>query len=385
MADAKHLERLRRGSEVWNLWRQSNPDIRPDLIHANLNGLVLEAANLHKAVLARSDLSGAMLSKSDLSDSDLSRTDLGGADLNGSNLSRAHVVEADLSGANLRGVSMRSANLSGANLRNADLTNADLSMSDLTNANFSGANLRQALFANATVGWTTFGDNDLSLARGLDRVEHRGPSEIGISCIYQSKGNIPEIFLRGSGVPNDLIVYLPSLVNALDAIQFYSCFISYSHKDEDFAKRLHSSLQGAHIRVWYAPEDIRGGVKLYEQIDTAIRYHDKVLIVLSEHSMQSEWVMTEIRRTRRHEINEGRRKLFPIRLVDVDTIKQWECFDADSGKDLAIEVREYFIPDFSSWKDQKAFDSAFSSLLRDLRNPGEPARVPETPSPILKP
>jgi len=27
------------------------------------------------------------------------------------------------------------------------------------------------------------------------------------------------------------------------------------------------------------------------------------------------------------------------------------CFDADTGKDSAREIREYFIPDFSNWKN----------------------------------
>jgi hypothetical protein len=77
--------------------------------------------------------------------------------------------------------------------------------------------------------------------------------------------------------------------------------------------------------------------------------------------------MTEIRRTRRREVEEKRRKLFPLRLVDWDTIRQWECFDADTGKDLAVEVREYFVPDFSTWKDHDAYKQAFDRLLRDLK------------------
>ncbi|MGA2852744.1 MAG: hypothetical protein ABSE90_01235 [Verrucomicrobiota bacterium] len=30
----------------------------------------------------------------------------------------------------------------------------------------------------------------------------------------------------------------------------------------------------------------------------------------------------------------------------LETLRDWTCFDADRGKDLAKEVREYFIPDF---------------------------------------
>jgi hypothetical protein len=112
---------------------------------------------------------------------------------------------------------------------------------------------------------------------------------------------------------------------------------------------------------------MKGGNLLIEQIETAIRIYDKLLIVLSKASLQSEWVMTELRRARKAERQSGTRKLFPVRLVDIATLHDWECFDADSGKNLAVELREYFIPDFSNWKDHDQFEVAFARLLKDLR------------------
>jgi hypothetical protein len=91
------------------------------------------------------------------------------------------------------------------------------------------------------------------------------------------------------------------------------------------------------------------------------------VLVLSAESIASEWVMTEIRKARKAELRDKRRKLFPIRLVEWDIIREWECFDADSGKDLAVEVREYFVPDFTHWKDHDAFEQGFAKLLRDLK------------------
>jgi TIR domain len=122
-----------------------------------------------------------------------------------------------------------------------------------------------------------------------------------------------------------------------------------------------------HQRVWFAPEDIKGGEKLYDQIERAIQLHDRLLLVLSDHSMHSEWVLTEILRAREVERREQRQKLFPIWLVDMDTITAWRYVDPDSGKDVGREVREYFIPDFSTWKEHDAFEAAFARLLRDLR------------------
>ena len=48
------------------------------------------------------------------------------------------------------------------------------------------------------------------------------------------------------------------------------------------------------------------------------------------------------------------------------SLRDWTCFDANTGKDLAVEVREYFIPDFSNWKNHDAFESAFARLKKDL-------------------
>jgi TIR domain len=150
--------------------------------------------------------------------------------------------------------------------------------------------------------------------------------------------------------------------------QFYSCFISYSIKDQEFAERLHADLQAKGVRCWFAPEEMKAGRKLHEQIDEAIRLHDKLLLILSEHTMSSEWVKTEIAKARKREVQEKRQMLFPVALVPYDpVVKEWECFDADRGKDPAREIREYFIPDFSNWKDHDSYQTAFQRLVKDLK------------------
>ena len=277
----------------------------------------------------------------------------------------ANLISADLGGANLeprgpcgRGPPFRRNLPAARTLRDADL---------IEHTTFYGAMLDGADFKDARALFTSFTDCDLSQVKQLDLMQHFGPSPVGIDTIYKSKGKIPESFLRGCGVPEGFITQMHSLVGAVDGIQFYSCFISYSGKDEDFAKRLHGKMRDAHLRVWFAPEDVQGGKKLHEQIETAIRVYDKLLIVLSEASLQSEWVMDELRKGFKAERDAGTRKLFPVRLIDYETLECWECRDSMSGKDLAEEVRQYFIPDFSNWKDHDDFEAAFSKLLKDLR------------------
>jgi hypothetical protein len=262
------------------------------------------------------------------------------AELRGDHLHGANFTKPDLSGADLRGANLRMAHLIEANLSKTDLSNAVLDI-------------------------TVFGDVDLTDAKGLRACKHRGPSTVGIDTIYRSNGRIPEEFLRGAGVPDNFITFMKSLTGA--ALEFYSCFISYSTTDQAFAERLYADLQAKGVRCWFAPHDVQSGKKLHEQIDEAIRVHDKLLLLLSTASMNSEWVKTEIAKARKRELRENRRMLFPLGLVNYKTLSDWECFDADTGKDTAREIREYFIPDFSQWKDHDSYQHAFERLLRDLK------------------
>ena len=198
----------------------------------------------------------------------------------------------------------------------------------------------------------------------MDACHHLGPSILDYRTLAKS-WPLPLPFLRGCGLPDEFIEYLPSLLN--QAIQFYSCFISYSTMDQAFAERLHADLQSKGVRCWFAPHDLQGGKKIHEQIDEAIRVYDRLLLILSEASMNSEWVKTEIAKARKQEVREHRRMLFPVRLVSFETLRDWECFDADTGKDSAREIREYFIPDFSDWKNHDNYQQAFDRLLKDLK------------------
>jgi hypothetical protein len=359
MANDHHLNLLETNAEHWNEWRRQNPGIIPDLYGAQLEG---------------GDISGFNLRGADLVSGNLRKVE--GAE---ANLAGANCQDADFSGANFRGATFALANLSNCNLARTNFHKANLE-----GAILAGANIFMTIFRESRFSVTVLTDLDLETAVGLTEVVHGAPSSIGTDTLFRSNGNIPETFLRACGVPAELIAYLPSLAQAAQAVQFHSCFISYSHEDELFARQLWSRMRNKRIRVWYAPEEMRGGQKLFDQIDRAIQLHDKLLLVLSKASMKSNWVVTEIRKARARERQERRRKLFPIRLVDFDTIRNWECFDADTGMDIAAEIREYFVPDFSKWmpdpkvKDrdkairsaEAEFDVAFERLCRDLKAEG---------------
>ena len=156
-----------------------------------------------------------------------------------------------------------------------------------------------------------FGNTNLSGAGGLDVCDHIGPSVVDFATLSLS-GRLPLPFLRGCGLPDRLIEYLPSLLN--ETFRYNSCFISYSTTDETFAKRLHADLQDAGVRCWFAPEDLKTGDKYDEVFDRAIDVHDRTLLILSGHSVESDWVAKEVRRALEKERLQKRTVLFPIRI-----------------------------------------------------------------------
>ncbi|HSE15866.1 MAG TPA: toll/interleukin-1 receptor domain-containing protein [Pyrinomonadaceae bacterium] len=323
MAEEEHVKIIRKGVKAWNEWKRAHDTHPQELDNAILK--IQKALNLKIEVAIETDLSGVNLNREDLSGVNFSYTDL----------RRAHLQRANLRGANLIG------------------------------ADFSRAQLNGSDFTDATIGYTTFANVDFSEVKGLETVRHQGPSSLGIDTVYSCQGKIPEIFLRGVGVGDDFITVIEALSGAA---QFFSCFISYSTQDQAFATQLYADLQAKGVRCWFAPHDVQSGKKLYEQIDTAIRMHERLLLILSPDSMNSEWVKTEIAKARERETKENRRMLFPVRLrITFKEMQAWECFDADTGKDSAREIREYYLPDFSNWRNLDSYQEEFGKLLRDLK------------------
>ncbi len=315
MAKREHLAILKQGVDAWNTWRFENPEIEPDLSATYLRRTSLAGVNFANAILY-----GMNLRKCNLAHA---------------NLSGAHLGGTDLSGANLQHANLRRAHLNGVNLNRVDLGQAHLSY--------------------ARMGQTVLGDVDLSKVHGLRTVRHDNPSTIGIDTIYRSAGKIPEVFLRGCGVPDFMIEYNQSLVGK--KITYHSCFISYASADERFARKLHEDLQLNGVRVWFAPEDLKIGDTIEDSIQEAILSYDKLILVLSEHSIGRAWVRHEFTRAIEKEKQSGQTVLFPIRIDDAvfDTTEQW-----------AYDLHKRHIGDFRNWTNPLIYQRSINRLLRDL-------------------
>jgi len=150
--------------------------------------------------------------------------------------------------------------------------------------------------------------------------------------------------------------------------QFQSVFISHSHKDHDFVSRLNSALRRHGVRTWFAHDDLNVGTKIHESVFTAISSFDRLIVVLSKSSIQSPWVIAELRRAMRRQKDEKRNILFPVSLLSYDQLKDWSCFDSDSGIDIAVELRQYLMPVIEEPLDEDSFNEFVDSIVKGLLN-----------------
>jgi len=371
MANEEQLEILAKGVDVWNKWRKENPDIAIDLSDVVLRGDNLSRINFSRANLTAVDFTEINLTKANLIEAKLGASfdgDPGNADQQHWGWGEASVI---LARANLEEADLRLADLSRANLAQVNLSRTNLVL-----ANLSGAYLGGSDFWGAGLNNTMFGGSNLSNVKGLEDVDHIGPSHISTDTFALSKGKIPEVFLKGCGLSDWEIetvkLYNPELSNdernkilyriydlqASQAIQISPLFISYSHADALFVNKLESQLSAKGIRYWRDIHDMKAG-RMEKQIDRAIRQNPTVLLILSEHSLSSDWVEHEVRTAREQEKDMGRDVLCPVALDD-----SWK--DSKWPKRIMEQIMEYNILDFSEWEDDSKFDGMFRKLIDGL-------------------
>lgn len=378
MANFKQLDILKKGVDSWNLWRINNSHILPSLSEAGLHMAYLKEANLSKADLTDADLRMAELVEANLTDAELTWANLNEAVLRNANLRRAKIQKANLARANLAGAdlskavliwstlgraNLRSAKLVETNLNAANLSGSDLAGANLRNASLIGANLTRANLegvdlSNCIIGGTLFGNVDLSVVKGLESIVHLGPSTVGIETVYKSMGKIPEIFLENAGIPKDLIKYIESHIDPDEKL--FSSFISYTGKDEIFARKLLKDLQDSGIRCWIITEKVRKKERYYPLTDAALNLHDKEILLLSEHSIERYWLENEIYAAFEKEEKTGETILFPV-LLD-DSVKY-------SEKPWVIKLRRSRqVFDFSLWQDDETYAEMLDILAMALKS-----------------
>lgn len=359
MTTQDSIELLRQGVPAWNQWRQEHPRSHPKFILADLSDDIEGGLSLHGADLHSVHFDWALLQEIDLSSADLRGSHLMKANLYTANLSGANLQGAVLSGADLGRVNFSSANLSqaevnGTNLTDADLTNTNLTDADLTHALLHRTCLLDADLRRTKVGWTVFADVDLSRVKGLETVKHVGPSTLGIDTLYRSKVQIPDLFLRSAGIAEELLRTVRLLTEQPEHATY---FLSHSQKDGMFVKRLHADLQRNGVRCWFLPYD-GSYVVSRSGFGKLVRDYDKIIHVLSEHSLSSTWFRVEVEAALDKEKTEEQQVLFPV------------CLDIaylESSHQWVNDLRQsHHIYDFTHWENDEEYRKRLDQLLDDV-------------------
>lgn len=117
-------------------------------------------------------------------------------------------------------------------------------------------------------------------------------------------------------------------------------FISYSHKDSDYAHALANSLQGMGFNVWIDARLDYGShwpVEIEKQLDGC----DAFILIMSPRSYASEWVQSELQR--------AKRKLKPILPLLLQGNEPWLSVESTQYYD----VREGNLPDAKFYSSLK--------------------------------
>jgi len=367
MANQSHVEIARKGAASIAEWRKENPKVKLDfsgahLSHINLSEADLSGADLSEAFLAWSNLDSAILSEASLSKTKLPFCCLVATNLSKADLSEAMLFEANLTSANLTQTSFRSSNLRYALLKFPTLSETDLTRADLKGTVFYSCNFANVNVTQATMHDTVISDSMLFGGKGLETVNHTGPSCVDIPTLLNSfsvaGGCLPpnlETFLLGTGVPKQLLDGMPQVVAK---IKYCSCFVAYGEPDKFYAERLKKDFVAKGLSCWVYSLDSTPGERTWPEISRRRREAEKMIVLCSAKSLVRDGVLKEIE----EQIDENPDKLVPISLDDT-----WKAagFPVRRGaRDLKPFLLERNYADFS---DEKKYKQEFERLLRGLK------------------
>lgn len=96
----------------------------------------------------------------------------------------------------------------------------------------------------------------------------------------------------------------------------YKVFISYNHADLYWAEKIKEALERHDIQVTIDIEEFQFGDSIEDSITKAIRNTDYTILIVSEHSLQSPWIIQEFIEVYRHQTVKQQKKFLPIRIDD---------------------------------------------------------------------
>ncbi|MDT0651297.1 TIR domain-containing protein [Autumnicola edwardsiae] len=153
-------------------------------------------------------------------------------------------------------------------------------------------------------------------------------------------------------------------------------FISYSQKDKKYADLISEKLKSNGHDVWYDDWKLRAGDNLINKLEEGLRSADAIIIIVSEHSLQSKWVMQEYTAIAFSEISKKRQRIIPV-LVDQSTVPQYlsRYVYVDLTLDISLGIQRILKAlaederdeDQEPTKIKRSYDKTYQSLAKALQ------------------
>jgi hypothetical protein len=150
-------------------------------------------------------------------------------------------------------------------------------------------------------------------------------------------------------------------------------FLSYAHADNAVARRIADKLRGAGLRVRISEWELQPGDSIASRIIEAVSSSDLILILLSPHSINSQWVQTELNETLSRELQRRAITVIPALVEDCTMpppLANLVYLDLRSDLEGGISrlIQQLGIaPDIDfSRLDPRSFESLVADLLQSL-------------------
>ncbi|MGE5343678.1 MAG: toll/interleukin-1 receptor domain-containing protein [Candidatus Omnitrophota bacterium] len=128
-------------------------------------------------------------------------------------------------------------------------------------------------------------------------------------------------------------------------------FISYSHSDKKFVKRLTKDLGAAFINVWLDEKEIKVGESITRKVEEGITNCNFFCLVISIQSIKSNWVEREYKTALNMQLSsEGTPRILPLKIQNVE---------------LPVLLRDIRYADFSA-----DYNIGFKQLIDAIKDNG---------------
>lgn len=135
-------------------------------------------------------------------------------------------------------------------------------------------------------------------------------------------------------------------------------FISHSSKDKRFVRKLKDDLNENSISTWFDEDQLKVGDSLLEKLEDSLEDSTHFMIILSPHSVKSQWVKYELENAIK--INQ---KIIPIKYQDCKIPPELKKYLYVDLSNEIVEIKGDIV-EFTT----KGYQKQLTKLIKDLRS-----------------